>query len=77
MTSLKIRSELAAARIRGINIAEILHSFGVEKSTELTADQYPAVMEKIDEAWLRISIQRILEKPTSENWGSCTISSKS
>ena len=62
MNSIKIRYELAAAKRRRINPAEILHSFGVEKSSELTEDQYPAVMEKIEDAWLRYWIQMILKK---------------
>jgi len=69
MTGTKIRYELASAKRRGIDTAEILHSFGVEKSSALTPDQYPAVVEKIDEAWMRLSIQRILKKANKRELG--------
>jgi hypothetical protein len=45
-----VRGALAKARGKGVNVAEIINSFGVENFQQIPEDQYPAVMAKLEEA---------------------------
>lgn len=45
-----VRAALAKARGKGVNVSEIISSFGVSTFPELDASQYPAVMEKLKAA---------------------------
>lgn len=43
-----VRAALAKARSKGINVADIIRSFGVENFQQIDASKYPAVMEKLE-----------------------------
>lgn len=45
----EVRAALAKARGRGVNVSEIIRSFGVETFPQLDKSQYPAVMAKLEE----------------------------
>ena len=42
-----VRAALAKARGKGVNVSEIIRSFGVDNFTGIDASQYPAVLEKL------------------------------
>ena len=44
-----VRGALAKARGRGVNVTEIIRSFGAENFQQITVDQYPAIMAKLAE----------------------------
>lgn len=45
-----VRAALAKARTNGVNVAEIIRSFGVETFPQIEKNQYPAVLKKLEEA---------------------------
>lgn len=45
-----VRAALAKARSKGINVADIIRSFGVENFQQIDASKYPAIMEKLEVA---------------------------
>ena len=45
-----VRAALAKARGKGVNVSEIIRSFGAENFQQITPDQYPAVMAKLEGA---------------------------
>ena len=45
-----VRAALAKARTKGVNVAEIIRSFGVETFPQIEKNQYPAVLKKLEEA---------------------------
>lgn len=45
-----VRGELAKARRRGVNVTEIVASFGVDNFKEIPADRYAEILEKLKEA---------------------------
>lgn len=47
-TMVEVRAALAKARAKGVNVAEIVRSFGVESFPEIPASQYGAVMAKLE-----------------------------
>ena len=42
-----VRGALAAARRKGVNVAEIIRSFGVDNFTMIDKSKYPEIMEKL------------------------------
>lgn len=46
----EVRAALAKARGRGVNVSEIIRSFGADNFQQITPDQYPAVMAKLEGA---------------------------
>ncbi len=44
-----VRGELAKARRKGVNVTEIVTSFGVDNFKDIPADRYPEVLEKLKE----------------------------
>ena len=42
-----VRGALAAARRKGVNVAEIIRSFGVDNFTIIDKSKYPEIMEKL------------------------------
>ena len=46
----EVRGALAKARSRGVNVAELIRSFGVDNFALIQPKQYPAVMAKLAEA---------------------------
>lgn len=47
-TMVEVRAALAKARAKGVNVSEIVRSFGVESFPEIPASQYGAVMAKLE-----------------------------
>lgn len=47
-TMVEVRAALAKARAKGVNVAEIVRSFGVESFPEIPESQYGAVMAKLE-----------------------------
>ena len=47
-TMVEVRAALAKARAKGVNVAEIVRSFGVESFPEIPTSQYGAVMAKLE-----------------------------
>ena len=47
-TMAEVRAALAKARAKGVNVAEIVRSFGVESFPEIPEAQYGAVMAKLE-----------------------------
>lgn len=45
-----VRAALAKARSKGVNVADIIRSFGVENFQQIDASKYPAIMEKLEVA---------------------------
>ena len=45
----EVRAALAKARAQGVNVAEIIRSFGVDNFQQISPTQYGAVMAKLDE----------------------------
>lgn len=45
-----VRAALSKARSKGINVADIIRSFGVENFQQIDASKYPAIMEKLEVA---------------------------
>lgn len=43
----EVRAALAKARGRGVNVSEIIRSFGADNFQQITPDKYPAIMEKL------------------------------
>ena len=43
----EVRGALAAARRKGVNVAEIIRSFGVDNFTIIDKSKYPEIMEKL------------------------------
>ena len=46
----EVRAALAKARGRGVNVSEIIRSFGADNFQQITPDKYPAVMAKLEGA---------------------------
>lgn len=44
----EVRAALAKARSKGINVSEIIASFGVSSFPQITKEQYPAVMRELE-----------------------------
>ena len=47
-TMVEVRAALAKARAKGVNVSEIVRSFGVESFPEIPESQYGAVMAKLE-----------------------------
>ena len=45
-----VRAALAKARSKGVNVSDIIRSFGVENFQQIDASKYPAIMEKLEVA---------------------------
>ena len=45
----EVRGALAAAHRRGVNVAELIQSFGAATFNDLKPEQYPAVLAKLEE----------------------------
>jgi hypothetical protein len=43
----EVRAALAKARGKGVNVSEIIRSFGADNFQQITPDKYPAIMEKL------------------------------
>ena len=46
----EVRAALAKARTNGVNVSEIVRSFGAESFPQIDKSQYGAVMAKLEEA---------------------------
>jgi hypothetical protein len=46
----EVRAALAQARSKGVNVAAIISSFGVDNFPQIDKSQYPAVLKKLEEA---------------------------
>ena len=46
----EVRAALAKARANGVNVSEIVRSFGAESFPQIDKSQYGAVMAKLEEA---------------------------
>lgn len=46
----EVRAALAQARSKGVNVAAIISSFGVDNFSQIDKSQYHAVMKKLEEA---------------------------
>lgn len=44
-----VRGELAKARRKGVNVTEIVTSFGVDNFKDIPAERYPEILEKLKE----------------------------
>ena len=43
----EVRAALAKARGKGVNVSEIIRSFGVDNFQQIAPEQYPAIMEML------------------------------
>lgn len=45
-----VRAALAKARGKGVNVSEIIRSFGADNFQQITKEQYPAIMNQLEKA---------------------------